>query len=212
VGSASKYFTCRTSTSILVRLKLFFCFHFCAPGCRTPFSIRQSFISVYYPNGCHPCIYIFLCPGFAYFAREPSIFSSFTPFRWSAYACHSSCTVGYATGAEANCTAGLCCRSNTLNPTSPNKTLVPAPRYGSYKWCVSSLASEMRRMFINRRGFLPRHGTATLRSRSLHPYSRPFLFLLVHRTRVSRGPYTQVTSSHTTRRINCLGESCSFED
>ncbi|KAN0131836.1 Metallo-dependent phosphatase-like protein [Lactarius tabidus] len=36
----------------------------------------------------------------------------------------------YATGSEANCTSGLCCRSNNQNTGSPNKTLVPAPRYG----------------------------------------------------------------------------------
>ncbi|KAI0253189.1 Metallo-dependent phosphatase-like protein [Lactifluus subvellereus] len=36
----------------------------------------------------------------------------------------------YATGAEANCTSGLCCRANNLNKNSPNKTVLPAPRYG----------------------------------------------------------------------------------
>ncbi|KAF8481747.1 Metallo-dependent phosphatase [Russula ochroleuca] len=39
----------------------------------------------------------------------------------------------YATGAEANCTSGLCCRANTFSSTSPNKSLVPAPRYGSFQ-------------------------------------------------------------------------------
>ncbi|KAI0066506.1 Metallo-dependent phosphatase [Artomyces pyxidatus] len=38
----------------------------------------------------------------------------------------------YATGAEANCTSGLCCRSNNFNAHSPNSSVLPAPRYGSY--------------------------------------------------------------------------------
>jgi sphingomyelin phosphodiesterase len=42
----------------------------------------------------------------------------------------------YATGSEANCTSGLCCRSNNMNTGSPNKTLIPAPRYGWFTWCV----------------------------------------------------------------------------
>ncbi|KAN0134393.1 Metallo-dependent phosphatase-like protein [Lactarius tabidus] len=39
----------------------------------------------------------------------------------------------YATGSEANCTSGLCCRANNYNAGSINETLQPAPRYGSYK-------------------------------------------------------------------------------
>jgi sphingomyelin phosphodiesterase len=39
----------------------------------------------------------------------------------------------YATGSEANCTSGLCCRANNYNAGSNNETLFPAPRYGSYK-------------------------------------------------------------------------------
>ncbi|KAI9511896.1 Metallo-dependent phosphatase-like protein [Russula earlei] len=38
----------------------------------------------------------------------------------------------YATGSEANCSAAQCCRDNTFNANSPNQTLFPAPRYGSY--------------------------------------------------------------------------------
>ncbi|KAH7929501.1 sphingomyelin phosphodiesterase [Leucogyrophana mollusca] len=38
----------------------------------------------------------------------------------------------YATGAEANCSDYMCCRTNVFNVDSPNVTLVPAPRYGSY--------------------------------------------------------------------------------
>ena len=46
--------------------------------------------------------------------------------------------IGYATGAEANCTSGLCCRSNNFNKNSLNKTISPAPRFGAFLWCVGS--------------------------------------------------------------------------
>ncbi|KAF8274298.1 sphingomyelin phosphodiesterase [Lactarius quietus] len=39
----------------------------------------------------------------------------------------------YATSSEANCTSGLCCRANNYNSHSLNVTLLPAPRYGSFK-------------------------------------------------------------------------------
>ncbi|EKM61347.1 uncharacterized protein PHACADRAFT_180479 [Phanerochaete carnosa HHB-10118-sp] len=38
----------------------------------------------------------------------------------------------YATGTEANCSSGLCCRTNVQNNQSPNVTVRPAPRYGSF--------------------------------------------------------------------------------
>ncbi|KAL4241709.1 Sphingomyelin phosphodiesterase [Abortiporus biennis] len=38
----------------------------------------------------------------------------------------------FSTGAEANCTSGLCCRENNFNKQSPNSTLMPAPRFGWY--------------------------------------------------------------------------------
>jgi sphingomyelin phosphodiesterase len=39
----------------------------------------------------------------------------------------------YATGAEANCSSGLCCRTNAHNTGAPaNTTVFPAPRYGAY--------------------------------------------------------------------------------
>ncbi|KAF9502285.1 Metallo-dependent phosphatase [Pleurotus eryngii] len=37
----------------------------------------------------------------------------------------------YSTGAEANCTSGLCCRKGGFNSQSPNVTLLPAPRFGA---------------------------------------------------------------------------------
>ncbi|KAF7307444.1 SER THR protein phosphatase family protein [Mycena indigotica] len=45
----------------------------------------------------------------------------------------------YATGAEANCTSGLCCRSHGFNSASPNTTLFPAPRFGAFN-CDTPLA------------------------------------------------------------------------
>ncbi|EJC98599.1 uncharacterized protein FOMMEDRAFT_161417 [Fomitiporia mediterranea MF3/22] len=39
----------------------------------------------------------------------------------------------YTTGAEANCTRNLCCREGNVASSSPNETLFPAPRYGSYQ-------------------------------------------------------------------------------
>lgn len=43
---------------------------------------------------------------------------------------------GFSNGAEASCTSGLCCRENNPNSQSPNATLSPAPRYGSFLWFV----------------------------------------------------------------------------
>ena len=42
--------------------------------------------------------------------------------------------LGYATGAEANRSQGLCCRDNAWNTHSPDQVLLPAPRYGAYQW------------------------------------------------------------------------------
>ncbi|KAI0027960.1 sphingomyelin phosphodiesterase [Vararia minispora EC-137] len=40
----------------------------------------------------------------------------------------------YATGSEANCTSGLCCRANNHNsPAGSNTTALPAPRFGAYR-------------------------------------------------------------------------------
>ncbi|KAH9962705.1 Metallo-dependent phosphatase [Lactifluus volemus] len=36
----------------------------------------------------------------------------------------------YATSSEAECTSGLCCRANNFNNVSPDKPVLPAPRYG----------------------------------------------------------------------------------
>lgn len=43
---------------------------------------------------------------------------------------------GYTTNAEANCTSGLCCREGNVNTQSPNQTIFPAPRFGSFLWQV----------------------------------------------------------------------------
>ena len=39
----------------------------------------------------------------------------------------------YGAGAEANCSASLCCRFNSPNSASPNATLLPAALYGAYE-------------------------------------------------------------------------------
>ncbi|OCH90081.1 hypothetical protein OBBRIDRAFT_812864 [Obba rivulosa] len=38
----------------------------------------------------------------------------------------------FATGAEANCSSGLCCRENAFNKESPQEPIFPAPRYGAF--------------------------------------------------------------------------------
>ncbi|TFK41947.1 Metallo-dependent phosphatase-like protein [Crucibulum laeve] len=48
----------------------------------------------------------------------------------------------YATGAEGNCTTGTCCRTNAFNTQSPNATLSPAPRFGTFH-CDSPMALVM---------------------------------------------------------------------
>jgi len=49
------------------------------------------------------------------------------------------------TGAEANCTSGLCCRDHAFNSLSPNKTLISAPRFGAYLWYV---CAELLSIFV----------------------------------------------------------------
>ncbi|KAF7302948.1 SER THR protein phosphatase family protein [Mycena kentingensis (nom. inval.)] len=48
----------------------------------------------------------------------------------------------YATGTEANCSSGLCCRHGNVNSASPNATLFPAPRFGAFK-CDTPMALAM---------------------------------------------------------------------
>ncbi|KDR85605.1 hypothetical protein GALMADRAFT_234571 [Galerina marginata CBS 339.88] len=48
----------------------------------------------------------------------------------------------YATGAEANCTSGLCCRANNHNAISPHSVLSAAPRFGAYL-CDTPLSLAM---------------------------------------------------------------------
>lgn len=38
----------------------------------------------------------------------------------------------YENGAEAHCSSGLCCRSNSPNTASPSTVLAPAPKYGAF--------------------------------------------------------------------------------
>ncbi|KAI9444617.1 Metallo-dependent phosphatase-like protein [Lactarius indigo] len=53
----------------------------------------------------------------------------------------------YATGSEANCTSGLCCRANNPNADSLNKTLLPAPRYGWFGWRLPVLTGTEKTGF-----------------------------------------------------------------
>ncbi|KAF9469756.1 sphingomyelin phosphodiesterase [Collybia nuda] len=49
----------------------------------------------------------------------------------------------YATGAEGNCTSGgPCCRTNNFNLINPNSTLLPAPRFGTFR-CDTPMALAM---------------------------------------------------------------------
>ncbi|KAG6897501.1 hypothetical protein C0992_000931 [Termitomyces sp. T32_za158] len=48
----------------------------------------------------------------------------------------------YATGAEANCTGGTCCRTNAFNSASLNSTVFPAPRFGAFL-CDTPMALGM---------------------------------------------------------------------
>ena len=50
-------------------------------------------------------------------------------------------SAGYTTGAEANCSSSVCCREGTVAESSPNVTLLSAPRFGSYLWCAAQTAS-----------------------------------------------------------------------
>ncbi|ESK92126.1 ser thr protein phosphatase family protein [Moniliophthora roreri MCA 2997] len=51
----------------------------------------------------------------------------------------------YATGSEANCTSGLCCREDHFNSASPNASLFPAPRFGTFR-CDTPYALVMAAM------------------------------------------------------------------
>ena len=55
------------------------------------------------------------------------------------YVCVCALGAGYGNGAEANCSAGACCRTNVHNNASPNMTLLPAPRFGSFLWYAAIL-------------------------------------------------------------------------
>jgi hypothetical protein len=73
----------------------------------------------------------------------------------------TTCCIGFATGSEASCTSGLCCRANNFNTGSPNKTVLPAPRCGFFHWYVPKAlaqqqedspdyAMEQRHVFLTR--------------------------------------------------------------
>jgi hypothetical protein len=124
-------------------------------------------------------------------------------FRW-----RLTLKIGYGTGSEANCTSGMCCRTNNPNSNSPNHTLLPAPRYGWFQWYVSNLALGAEGPTDVCTKTWTWYRTAIRRSHSLLPYLKLFPSLLERTIRVSHGPYIPVTLSLMIRRINYLGESC----
>ena len=65
------------------------------------------------------------------------------PFGWYLLFPRPYRPTGYANGAEANCTSGLCCRENGYNRQSPQTPLLPAPRFGYFLWCVLYLLLQV---------------------------------------------------------------------
>ncbi|KAJ6486083.1 sphingomyelin phosphodiesterase [Mycena vitilis] len=115
----------------------------------------------------------------------------------------------YATGAEANCTTGLCCRHNGFNSASPNTTLFPAPRFGTYS-CDTPMALAMAAVqaippltgtqgtgfdFSVYTGDLVSHDPDNQLSRSYVEYTETLLYDLFRRT-LGSGPVYAVLGNH----------------
>ncbi|KAJ7665113.1 sphingomyelin phosphodiesterase [Mycena polygramma] len=115
----------------------------------------------------------------------------------------------YATGAEANCTTGLCCRHNGFNSASPNATLFPAPRFGAYS-CDTPMALAMAAVqaippltgtqgtgfdFSVYTGDLVSHDPDNQLSRSYIEYTETLLYDLFRRT-LGSGPVYAVLGNH----------------
>ncbi|KZP10094.1 sphingomyelin phosphodiesterase [Athelia psychrophila] len=115
----------------------------------------------------------------------------------------------YATGAESNCTSGLCCRANNFNPTSPNKTLTAAPRFGAYgcdspiSLITSALASIPELAGTKESGFawtvytgdLVAHDPENQLSRDYIEYTEAILYDLFKRT-LGTGPVYAAIGNH----------------
>ncbi|KAJ7110353.1 Metallo-dependent phosphatase [Mycena crocata] len=115
----------------------------------------------------------------------------------------------YATGAEANCTSGLCCRKHNVNTASPNATLFPAPRFGAYK-CDTPMALVMAAVeaippltgteksgfsFSIYTGDLVSHDPDNQLSRDYVEYTETILYDLFKRT-LGSGPMYAVLGNH----------------
>lgn len=124
----------------------------------------------------------------------------------NAFTDHVSRVIGFATGSEANCTSGLCCRANNHNKNSLNQTLLPAPRYGSFLWCVPLALWNRLWQFVDE----SRYGTATHHSPSPLLHLRRFLCSPARIKLVLLGLYTRVISFPTTLRTSCQGELWPF--
>ncbi|KAJ7492100.1 sphingomyelin phosphodiesterase [Mycena latifolia] len=115
----------------------------------------------------------------------------------------------YATGAEANCTGGTCCRKNHFNAVTPNVTVFPAPRYGAYM-CDTPLALGMAALqaippltgtektgfsFSIYTGDLVSHDPDNQLSRAYVTYTETLLYDLFKRT-LGSGPMYAVLGNH----------------
>ncbi|EIN13842.1 Metallo-dependent phosphatase [Punctularia strigosozonata HHB-11173 SS5] len=117
----------------------------------------------------------------------------------------------YATGAEANCTSGLCCRTNNVATSSPNVTLLPAPRFGSYlcdtpySLLLSALQAIPKLAGTEEIGFaysvftgdLVSHDPENQLSRSYVEYTETVLYDLLKRF-LGNGPVYAVLGNHDT--------------
>ncbi|KAJ7721427.1 Metallo-dependent phosphatase [Mycena maculata] len=117
----------------------------------------------------------------------------------------------YATGSEATCNTGNCCRRNNFNTTSPNATLFPAPRYGAYQ-CDTPLALALSAMqaippltgteatgfdFTVYTGDLVSHDPDNQLSIPYVEYTESLLYDLFKRT-LGSGPVYAVLGNHDT--------------
>ncbi|OBZ68610.1 Sphingomyelin phosphodiesterase 2 [Grifola frondosa] len=102
----------------------------------------------------------------------------------------------YANGAEANCTSGLCCRENNFNTQSPNHTLFPAPRYGSYL-CDSPRVFD----FTVYTGDLVSHDSENQLSREYVSYTETVMYDLLKRM-LGAGPVYAALGNHDTYNQN----------
>ncbi|KAJ6611473.1 Metallo-dependent phosphatase-like protein [Mycena sp. CBHHK59/15] len=115
----------------------------------------------------------------------------------------------YATGAEANCTSGTCCRSNNHNVHSLNVSLSPAPRFGAYH-CDTPLALGLAAVqaippltgtedtgfsFSIYTGDLVSHDPDNQLSRSYVEYTESILYDLFRKT-LGSGPVYAVLGNH----------------